>query len=60
MVTVALRPSVRVVRGRLDPHDLALLRQWIELNRGVIIGYWDWTIEGAQNVLTALKPIPKT
>src|SRR5258707_10293112 len=25
-VTVALRPSVRVVRGRLDPTDVSLLR----------------------------------
>src|SRR5208282_6235642 len=32
MVTVALCPAVRVVRGRLDPHDLTLLRQWIDVN----------------------------
>lgn len=37
MVTFAVRPSVRVVRGRLDPHDLALLRQWIDLNEQVLI-----------------------
>src|SRR5712691_3815781 len=33
MVTIALRPSVRPVRGKLDPSDLVLLRRWIELNQ---------------------------
>src|SRR5215475_9009587 len=41
MTTVALRPSVRVVRGALDPRDLALLMRWIELNKDVLIAYWD-------------------
>src|SRR5947208_11357477 len=35
MITVAIRPSVRVVRGRLDPHDLDLLKQWLDLNKDV-------------------------
>src|SRR5438094_7664098 len=30
MVTVAVRPSVRIVKGTLDPRDLALLTRWIE------------------------------
>ena len=30
MVTVAIGPSIRVVRGRLDAHDVALLTQWID------------------------------
>ena len=42
MVTVALRPSVRVIRGRLEPHDLDLLRRWIEMNAQVIIDYLEW------------------
>src|SRR5437879_3610516 len=32
MITVAVRPSVHIVRGTLDPRDLALLMRWIELN----------------------------
>ncbi len=39
MLTVALRPTVRIVRGRLDPHDLALLRQWIDINEPILIDY---------------------
>ena len=57
MVTVALRPSVRVVRGRLDPHDLALLRQWIELNEQELVDYWNGVIGYTEDALNALRPI---
>src|SRR5438105_9066508 len=57
MVTIALRPSVRVVRGRLDPHDLALLRQWIDLNEQVLIDYWNGVIGYTEDALSALRPI---
>ncbi len=57
MVTVALRPSVRVVRGRPDPHDLALLRQWIDINEQVLIDYWNGVIGYTEDALNALKPI---
>ena len=57
MVTVALRPSVRVVRGRLDPHDLALLRQWIDINEQVLIDYWNGVIGYTEDALNALRPI---
>ena len=56
-VTVALHPSVRVVRGRLDPRDLALLRQWIELNEQVLIDYWNGVIGYTEDALNALRPI---
>src|SRR5712691_3369093 len=37
LISVAIRPDVRVVgNGNLSAHDLALLRQWVELNREVI------------------------
>jgi hypothetical protein len=57
MVTVALRPSVRVVRGRLDPHDLSLLRQWIDLNEQILIDYWNGVIGYTEDALNALRPI---
>ena len=57
MVTVALRPSVRVVRGRLDPRDLALLRQWIDINEQVLIDYWNGVIGYTEDALNALRPI---
>jgi hypothetical protein len=57
MVAVALRPSVRVVKGRLDPRDFALLRQWIELNEQVLIDYWHGIIGYTEDALNALRPI---
>jgi hypothetical protein len=55
MITVALRPSVRVIR--LDPHDLSLLRQWIDLNQQILIDYWNGVIGYTEDALNALRPI---
>ena len=57
MATVALRPAVRVVRGKLDASDLGLLARWIELNREVLIRYWDGDIEYTEDAIAALRPI---
>jgi hypothetical protein len=57
MVTVAIRPSVRVVRGKLDPSDLAQLRRWINLNQEILIKYWDGVIEYTEDAIAALQPI---
>lgn len=58
MVTVAVRPNVRVIRGALDPGDLARLAKWIELNRDVLVDYWNGNIEYTEDALGALKPLP--
>jgi hypothetical protein len=34
-----------------------LLREWVELNRDVIIKYWDGDIEYTEDAIAALKPI---
>jgi hypothetical protein len=57
MVTVAIRPSVRVVRGALDPRDLALLTRWIDLNRNTLIEYWDGDIEYTEDAIAAIIPV---
>jgi len=57
MVTVAIRPNLRVVRGRLDPHDLALLERWISLNVDTLIRDWDGDIEYTEDAITAIVPI---
>jgi len=58
MVTVAVRPNVRVIRGVLDPDDLARLAEWIDLNRDVLVDYWNGDIEYTEDALSALKPLP--
>lgn len=40
--SVSVRPEVGVVAGpALEAPDLALVRRWIELNRDVLVEYWD-------------------
>jgi hypothetical protein len=57
MVTVAIRPAIRVVRGSLDPRDLALLTRWIDLNRNTLIEYWDGDIEYTEDAIAAIIPV---
>jgi hypothetical protein len=59
LVSVAIRPDVHVVgSGDLSGHDLALLRQWVELNRDVLIRYWDGDIEYTEDAIAALTSLP--
>lgn len=59
VASVGLRPKVEVVEGNLSAQDFNLVRQWIELNRDVIIGYWDRDIEDTGDAIALLKPLPK-
>ena len=59
-VKVARTPRVRpseIVTVGLDPHDLSLLRQWIDLNEQVLIDYWNGVIGYTEDALNALRPI---
>ena len=56
-VKVAIRPTVRVTRGHLEAQELALLTEWVELNRETLIKYWDGEIESTMDAMQALKPI---
>ncbi len=60
MVSVALRPPVRVVRGKLDPCDLDLLRRWIDINEQVLIDYWNGVIGYTEDALNVLRSIKAT
>ena len=57
LVSVAIRPDVHVVGGgKMSARDLALLQKWVDLNRDVIIKYWDGDIEYTEDAIAALKP----
>ena len=58
MATVAVRPNVRVIQGALDPAELARLVQWIDLNRDVLVDYWNGNIEYTEDAISALRPLP--
>jgi len=56
--SVSVRPTVEVVAGQLSNRDLDLVRQWVELNRQVIIDHWEGRMASSRDVLNALKPLP--
>ena len=58
LISVALRPDIHEVGSAdLNAKDLAHLKKWIELNRDVILKYWDGEIEYTEDAIAALKPI---
>ena len=57
MITVAVRPSPRIIQGRLSGPEFELVRQWIELNQVVLVDSWNGVIEYTEDVLAALRPI---
>ncbi len=57
MATVAVCPKPRVIRGALDPDDLVLLAEWIELNKDVLIDYWNGDIEYTGGAISTLRPL---
>jgi hypothetical protein len=59
MITVAVRPEPRVIRGRLGGREFDLVRQWIELNRDVLVRYWNGAIEYTEDMMDAIKPLPE-
>lgn len=57
MLTIAVRPMPRVIRGDMNSGEFDLVRRWIELNRDVLIDYWDGVIEFTEDALNAIKPV---
>jgi hypothetical protein len=57
MITVAVRPAPRVVRGSISGQECNLVRQWIELNESVLIDCGNGILEYTEDVLDALRPI---
>ncbi len=56
MISVALRPNVHVVQGNMTPADLTLLARWIEVNRDVILRYWEGSIDTI-DAMRAIQPV---
>ena len=55
--SVSVRPTVEIVAGRrLDRQDMDLVRKWIELNREVIIAYWNGDLL-TDEAIARLEPI---
>src|SRR5215472_15661786 len=54
---VSVRPTPRVIAGRLSPGDTQAVFQWVVLNTGVLVEYWEGQIDTAR-MIQGLKPLP--
>src|ERR1700730_10404746 len=45
---VAVGPALHRIAGRLSPEDLRAVSDWVTLNAGAIIAYWDGDIDTVQ------------
>ena len=57
MVSVAIRPRIHVVEGEMKTGDLSLLSKWVDLNRDVLIRYWEGDIEFTEEAIELLQSI---
>ncbi len=58
LISVAIQPEVRVAgAGRINEQDLTILKHWTELNRDVIIRFWNGEIEYTEDAIAALIAI---
>jgi hypothetical protein len=60
LIQVAIRPEVRVVKGKMSNKKLSALRQWVELNQDMIVKYWDCDpmTQDSVAVYDAVKSLP--
>ena len=54
---VGVRPAPHLFAGRLSSDDERLVFEWIRLNVGTIIAYWDGNLDTAE-LIQNLKPLP--
>ena len=55
-VKVSPGPTVRLIEGNMSGGDMALLAQWVELNRDVLVKYWDGEFD-TKDALDALRAV---
>jgi hypothetical protein len=53
---VGVRPTPRVISGRLSPGDAQAVFRWIVLNTDALVAYWEGRIDTAR-LIQALKPL---
>ncbi len=56
MISIGLRPSVHVIDGSMEAQDLVLVTRWIELNRNVLLQYWNEQIDTV-DLVRSIRPL---
>ena len=57
MGSYAVRPFRHTDGLKLSSYEERCLEFWIELNRDVLMAYWDGSIEYTQDAIEAIKPL---
>jgi hypothetical protein len=57
MITVALCPAPRIIRGKINAREFDLVSRWVQLNLDVLVDYWTGDIEYNEDALDAIKPV---
>lgn len=57
MVSIPLRPEIIIPEGALSRAETASLRAWVDLNRDVLVDYWNGDIAYTEDLLDALKSV---
>jgi hypothetical protein len=45
---VAVRPTPRLIAGRLSSADLQAVSEWLRLNQAALVAHWDGQISGVE------------
>lgn len=55
--SISVRPDIEVKEGALSGEEFALIRAWIELNKDVLVDFWDGAIAYTEDALAALRAL---
>lgn len=57
IASVSVRGEIEIKEGDLPNAELEQLKQWIELNREVLVGFWDGTIQYTEEAIAQIQSI---
>jgi hypothetical protein len=57
LATVGVRPTPRLIAGRLSAADLQAVSEWIRLNETALVAYWEYQISTA-GLMQQLRRLP--
>ncbi len=57
LATIAVRPTPRLIAGRLSAADMQAVSEWIRLNEAALVAYWEYQISTA-GLMQQLRRLP--
>jgi hypothetical protein len=60
MITIALRPALRVIRGQISASEFELTKKWLDLNTDLFVDYRNGPIAYTEDAMDTPRPLPET